>query len=153
MPVDALRGRLGAVWARMNEDVDAAVARDPATDSRLEMALTSPGLHAMWAHRVSHAIWLRGGRLPARLLSQASRAFTGIEIHPGAQIGRRLFIDHGMGVVIGETSEIGDDVMMYHAVTDLGRPPRHVKNHTTLDSTPVTLSYVVSCYNIKSSPM
>src|SRR5690606_40793164 len=85
MPVDALRGRLGAVWARMNEDVDAAVARDPATDSRLEMALTSPGLHAMWAHRVSHAIWLRGGRLPARLLSQASRAFTGIEIHPGAQ--------------------------------------------------------------------
>lgn len=134
MPVAALRGRLGAVWARMNEDVDAAVARDPATDSRLEMALTSPGLHAMWAHRVSHAIWLRGGRLPARLLSQASRAFTGIEIHPGAQIGRRLFIDHGMGVVIGETSEIGDDVMMYHAVTLGGRTNRHVKRHPTVES-------------------
>jgi serine O-acetyltransferase len=134
MPLDALRGRLGAVWARMNEDVDAAVARDPATTSRLEMALASPGLHAVWAHRVSHAIWQRGGRLPARLLSQASRAVTGIEIHPGAQIGRRLFIDHGMGVVIGETSQIGDDVMMYHAVTLGGRTNSPVKRHPTVES-------------------
>lgn len=96
------------------------------------MALASPGLHAVWAHRVSHALWNRGGRLPARLLSQLSRAATGIEIHPGAQIGRRLFIDHGMGVVIGETAEIGDDVMMYHGVTLGGRSNSPVKRHPTV---------------------
>lgn len=141
----ALQGRLGPAWARVTEqvsavagrvveDIDAAIDRDPATDSRWEMALASPGLHAVWLHRVSHALWTRGARLPARLLSQASRAATGIEIHPGAQIGRRLFIDHGMGVVIGETAEIGDDVMMYHAVTLGGRANAKVKRHPTVES-------------------
>ena len=145
MTPGALRGRAGTVWARVStevsavagrvrEDLDAAIDRDPATDSRLEMALASPGLHAVWAHRVSHALWTRGVRLPARLLSQASRAATGIEIHPGARIGRRLFIDHGMGVVIGETAEVGDDVMMYHAVTLGGRANAKVKRHPTVES-------------------
>ena len=144
MALGALRGQVGAVWARMSqeggvvhrvtEDIDAALARDPATESRLEMALASPGLHAVWVHRVSHGLWTSGARLPARLLSQASRAATGIEIHPGAQIGRRLFIDHGMGVVIGETAEVGDDVMMYHGVTLGGRTNAPIKRHPTVES-------------------
>jgi len=125
---------LTRAWRLLVEDLDAAVARDPATDSRLEMALASPGLHAVWVHRFSHRLWSRGGatRLPARLLSQASRALTGVEIHPGARIGRRLFIDHGMGVVIGETAEVGDDVMMYHGVTLGGRSMLPVKRHPTV---------------------
>ena len=115
-------------------DLDAAIARDPAVDSRVEMALASPGLHAIWTHRVSHSMWKRGGRwkLPARMLSQASRALTGVEIHPGAQIGKRFFIDHGMGVVIGETAEIGNDVMMYNGVNLGGRTSAKVKRHPTL---------------------
>lgn len=125
-------GVLGRAVTGVREDLDAAVHRDPATDSRLEMALASPGLHALWAHRVSHAMWQNGARLPARLLSQAARAATGVEIHPGATIGRRFFIDHGMGVVIGETAEIGDDVMLYHGVTLGGRSMEPVKRHPTL---------------------
>jgi serine O-acetyltransferase len=118
---------------RILEDLDAAVERDPAVDSRLEMALASPGLHAIWVHRLTHRMWTTpGGRLAARLLSQLARALTGVEIHPGAQIGRRFFIDHGMGVVIGETAEIGDDVLMYHAVTLGGRSMEHVKRHPTI---------------------
>jgi serine O-acetyltransferase len=123
--------RLG--WrARLREDVDAAVARDPAVRSRAEVVLGYPGLHAIWAYRLHHALWVRGLRLPARLISQATRAVTGVEIHPGAQIGRRFFIDHGMGVVIGETAEIGDDVMMYHDVTLGGRSLRRTKRHPTI---------------------
>ena len=118
---------------RFLEDLDSAIARDPAVDSRIEMALTSPGLHAIWVHRVAHRLWAKpGGRLVARLLSQFTRALTGVEIHPGAQIGRRFFIDHGMGVVIGETAEVGDDVLMYHAVTLGGRSMEHVKRHPTV---------------------
>ena len=117
----------------VREDLDSAVARDPAVDSRLEMALASPGLHAIWVHRVSHRMWQRPGlRLAARLLSQLSRAVTGVEIHPGARIGRRFFIDHGMGVVIGETAEVGDDVMLYHGVTLGGRSLKKVKRHPTV---------------------
>lgn len=118
----------------IRDDVDSAIARDPAVDSRLEMVLASPGLHAIWTHRVSHSMWRRGGRwkLPARLLSQVSRAVTGVEIHPGAQIGKRFFIDHGMGVVIGETAEIGNDVMMYNGVNLGGRTFAKVKRHPTL---------------------
>lgn len=121
-------------WADVREDLDAALTRDPATTSRLEMALASPGLHAVWSHRLAHGMWTRGGslRLPARLLSQAARAATGVEIHPGARIGRRFFIDHGMGVVIGETAEIGDDVMLYHGVTLGGRSMARVKRHPTV---------------------
>jgi serine O-acetyltransferase len=118
---------------RMREDLDAAIARDPAVDSRLEMALTSPGLHAIWVHRLTHWLWTkRGGRLLARLISQFARAITGVEIHPGAQIGRRFFIDHGMGVVIGETAEIGDDVLIYHGVTLGGRSMERIKRHPTI---------------------
>ncbi|WP_460799569.1 serine O-acetyltransferase EpsC [Microbacterium sp. GXF0217] len=117
---------------RMREDVASARLRDPAARSGLEIALLYPGLHAIWAHRVSHALWTRGLRFPARLGSQLSRWFTGVEIHPAARIGRRFFIDHGMGVVIGETAEIGDDVMLYHGVTLGGRTRDAGKRHPTL---------------------
>jgi serine O-acetyltransferase len=119
--------------ALFREDVETAIARDPAARSRAEVVLAYPGLHALWVHRVSHAIWLKGHYLPARLLSQLSRAITGVEIHPGARIGRRFFIDHGMGVVIGETAEIGDDVMLYQGVTLGGRSLEKVKRHPTLE--------------------
>jgi serine O-acetyltransferase len=118
--------------ARLREDIDAAVTHDPAVRSRAEVVLGYPGLHAIWAYRLHHALWLRGHRLVARLVSQATRAATGIEIHPGAVIGRRFFIDHGMGVVIGETAEIGDDVMIYHDVTLGGRSMRKTKRHPTI---------------------
>jgi serine O-acetyltransferase len=101
----------------IREDIVAARRRDPAARGSLEIGLLYPGLHAIWTHRISHALWTRGFRFPARALSQLARWATGIEIHPGATIGRRFFIDHGMGVVIGETAEVGDDVMLYHQVT------------------------------------
>ncbi len=118
--------------ARLTEDLDAAIARDPAVRSRAELVLAYPGLHAIWSYRVHHHLWVHGHRLAARLVSQWTRAVTGIEIHPGATIGRRFFIDHGMGVVIGETAEIGDDVMLYHDVTLGGRSLQKVKRHPTL---------------------
>ena len=118
---------------RVVEDLDGAIERDPAATSRVEVLLTSPGLHAIWAHRANHALWgLPGGRLPARVLAQVSRFATGVEIHPGAQLGRRFFIDHGMGVVIGETAEVGDDVMLYHGVTLGGRSMARIKRHPTV---------------------
>jgi serine O-acetyltransferase len=120
------------VWGRVREDVTAAKLRDPAARGGLEIALLYPGLHAVWAYRVTHLLWLRGARFPARALSQFTRWLTGIEIHPGAVIGRRFFIDHGMGVVIGETTEIGDDVMLYHGVTLGGRQREGGKRHPTL---------------------
>lgn len=116
----------------MREDVAAARLRDPAARSGLEVALLYPGLHAVWFHRVNHTLWRRGFRFLARLGSQLSRWNTGVEIHPGAVIGRRLFIDHGMGIVIGETTEIGDDVMLYHGVTLGGRQRETGKRHPTL---------------------
>ncbi len=100
--------------------------------SRAEVVLGYPGLHAIWAYRLHHALWVRGRRLSARLISQAARAATGVEIHPGATIGRRFFIDHGMGVVIGETAEVGDDVMIYHDVTLGGRSLNRTKRHPTI---------------------
>ncbi len=103
--------------AALARDVRAVRQRDPAARSALEAVLFSPGLHAVWSHRVAHWLWLRRWRLTARTLALLVRAVTGVEIHPGARIGRSLFIDHGMGVVIGETAEIGDDVTMYHGVT------------------------------------
>ncbi|MBO1765373.1 serine O-acetyltransferase [Allobranchiibius huperziae] len=125
---------LRGTYAAFLQDVDAAIARDPAATSRVEMVLTSPGLQAVWMHRAAHRMWSRGGRwrLPARLVSQAARAATGVEIHPGATIGKRLFIDHGMGVVIGETAEVGDDVLLYHGVTLGGRSLNRVKRHPTV---------------------
>jgi len=120
------------VYARISEDLAAAKLRDPAARSGLEIALLYPGLHAIWAHRVWHALWARGFRFVARAGSQVTRWLTGIEIHPGATIGRRFFIDHGMGVVVGETAEVGDDVMLYHGVTLGGRTRSGGKRHPTL---------------------
>ncbi|WP_302082868.1 serine O-acetyltransferase [Salinibaculum rarum] len=117
---------------RVREDVCTALENDPAARSVLAV-LTYPGLHAIWAHRIEHALWTRGYRLLARLLSQFTRFLTGVEIHPAADIGRRVFIDHGMGVVIGETAQIGDDVQMYHGVTLGGNDPRPVKRHPTVE--------------------
>jgi serine O-acetyltransferase len=128
--VRALRER---VVSTAVEDVDAAMARDPAAQSRLETFLTSPGLHAVWSHRLAHRLWERPAyRIPARVLSNVTRTLTGVEIHPGATIGRRFFIDHGMGVVIGETAIVGDDVMLYHDVTLGGRSLARVKRHPTV---------------------
>jgi serine O-acetyltransferase len=98
-------------------DLDSVVARDPATRSRFEAALFSSGFHAIALYRLNHKLWQKGWRLTARFLSQTARFLTGVEIHPGAQIGRGFFIDHGMGVVIGETAEIGNNVTLYHGVT------------------------------------
>lgn len=123
---------LGAV-SRIREDLAAAKLRDPAARGALEIALLYPGLHAVWAYRVWHALWVRGFRFVARAGSQVTRWLTGIEIHPGATIGRRFFIDHGMGVVIGETAEVGDDVMLYHGVTLGGRQREGGKRHPTLE--------------------
>ena len=124
-----------SVLARMREDIAAARSHDPAARSGLEVVLAYPGVHAVWIHRIAHRWWRAPGlRLPARLLSQAARTLTGVEIHPGARIGRRLFIDHGMGVVIGETAIVGDDVMLYHGVTLGGKSSRREKRHPTLGS-------------------
>lgn len=117
---------------RIVEDVRAAMQRDPAAKSAAEVALTYPGLHALWLYRLHHRLWLRGHRLSARALSQLGRFLTGVEIHPGATIGRRLFIDHGSGVVIGETAQVGDDVTIYHGVTLGGTVWREVKRHPTV---------------------
>lgn len=99
------------------EDIDTARAKDPAARNRLEVALAYPGVHALWGHRISHFLWKINLKLLARIHANLVRSATGIEIHPAAKIGRRFFIDHGMGVVIGATTVIGDDVMIYHNVT------------------------------------
>ena len=127
-----MSARGSAVFARAREDIATARRRDPASRSRLEVLLSYSGLHAVWGYRLAHGLWMRGLRLPARLVSQYVRFLTGVEIHPGARIGRRFFIDHGMGVVIGETAEIGDDVMLYHGVTLGGRSTAREKRHPTL---------------------
>jgi len=117
---------------RIREDVRAVADRDPAARNTLEILLCYPGLHALLAHRLSHRLWVRGSRLAARFLSHLARWLTGIEIHPGATIGHRFVIDHGMGVVIGETTEIGDDVLVYQGVTLGGTSLEKVKRHPTL---------------------
>ena len=121
-----------SIFSRIREDVAAARSHDPAARGGVSVLLTYSGLHAVWWHRVAHAMWRRGMRFPPRALSQLTRFFTGIEIHPGARIGRRLFIDHGMGVVIGETAEIGDDVLIYHGVTLGGTGHDTGKRHPTI---------------------
>ncbi|WP_010534207.1 serine O-acetyltransferase EpsC [Brachybacterium squillarum] len=128
-----LSDRVRSAAATVREDVAAARRRDPASTDALTMALTSPGLHAIWVHRVAHEMWSRGVRTPAVVLAQGARSVTGVEIHPGATIGRRFFIDHGMGVVIGETAEVGDDVMLYHGVTLGGRSMERTKRHPTVE--------------------
>lgn len=120
--------------SRIVDDIDAAIARDPAATSRMDVALNSPGLHAVWAFRLAHRWWVAGGlgRPAARVLMTLVRSVTGVEIHPAARIGRRFFIDHGMGVVIGATAEVGDDVMLYHGVTLGGRSLERIKRHPTV---------------------
>lgn len=114
------------------EDIAAAKRFDPAARNSAVVFFIYSGVHAVWWHRVSHALWNARLRFIARALSQLTRFFTGVEIHPGATIGRRLFIDHGMGVVIGETAIIGDDCVLYHGVTLGGTATGHVKRHPTL---------------------
>jgi serine O-acetyltransferase len=116
----------------IREDMAAVFDRDPAARSYLEVLLCYPGLHALWFHRINHWLWKHHLRLLARWLSQWARLFTGIEIHPGAEIGHRLFIDHGMGVVIGETCVVGDDVTLYQGVTLGGTGKEKGKRHPTL---------------------
>lgn len=119
----------------LRESVRAYRERDPAARSNLEVLLCYPGLHAQIWHRMAHGLWRRGLRLPARFLSALGRWFTGIEIHPGAMLGRRLVIDHGMGMVIGETAEIGDDVTLYQGVTLGGTTLSNGKRHPTIGNT------------------
>ncbi|GEK80974.1 serine O-acetyltransferase EpsC [Agrococcus baldri] len=116
----------------IREDIENAKRHDPAAHGSVTIALTYSTLHAVWAHRIHHRLWLAGARPLARAGSQWMRFLTGVEIHPGARLGRRFFIDHGMGVVIGETSEVGDDVMLYHGVTLGGTANAAVKRHPTL---------------------
>ena len=120
------------MFRRLREDVQTVFSRDPAARSLLEVLLLYPGLHALWLHRLAHGLWRRNLKLLGRGISHLSRALTGVEIHPGAQIGRRVFIDHGMGVVIGETSEIGDDVALYTGVVLGGTTLEKKKRHPTI---------------------
>ena len=119
---------------RIIEDVQTVFKEDPAARSYIEVLLCYPGLHAVWLYRPAHWLWVRGFCFMARLISHIARFLTGIEIHPGAAIGRRFFIDHGMGVVIGETTEIGDDVLLYQGVVLGGTSLEHKKRHPTIGS-------------------
>lgn len=116
----------------MAEDLETALREDPAARNRLEVALLYPGVHAVWAYRLAHNMWEKGAKMPARMLSQFARFATGVEIHPGAVLGRRLFIDHGMGVVIGETAEVGEDVTIFHGTTLGGTSMSKGKRHPTV---------------------
>ena len=120
------------MFKKIKEDLDTIRKKDPASRSRLEIVLFYPGFHAVVVHRLAHFLWSKRWYLLARFISQFSRFVTGIEIHPGAKLGRRLFIDHGMGVVVGETAEIGDDVLIYHGVTLGGTRLDRGKRHPTI---------------------
>ena len=120
------------MFKTIRNDIQSVLDRDPAARNALEVLLCYPGLHAIWAHRLSHRLWTSGFKLLARWLSQTMRGITGIEIHPGAIIGQNFFIDHGMGVVIGETAEVGNNVTLYHGVTLGGTSLDKVKRHPTL---------------------
>jgi len=136
------------MFETLREDIHSIKARDPAARNTLEIILCYPGLHALWLHRVSHFFWEHHLKLTARLLSTFSRFLTDIEIHPGARIGRRFFIDHGSGVVIGETAEIGDDVLLYAGVilggTSLEKKKRHptIGNRVVIGSSAVVLGAI-----------
>ncbi|EPV0550064.1 serine O-acetyltransferase [Pseudomonas aeruginosa] len=120
------------MFERVREDIQSVFYRDPAARNALEVLTCYPGLHAVWLHRLAHGLWTSGWKWLARLVSNFGRWMTGIEIHPGARIGRRFFIDHGMGIVIGETAEIGDDVTLYQGVTLGGTTWNKGKRHPTL---------------------
>jgi len=120
------------MFKTLREDIQTVYAKDPAARSLPEVIFCYPGLHALWLHRIAHFLWHHKLRFPARFLSHIGRFLTGIEIHPGAKIGRRFFIDHGAGVVIGETAEIGDDVLMYQGVVLGGTTLEKKKRHPTI---------------------
>ncbi len=120
------------MFERVKEDIKMVMLRDPAARSKLEIFLTYPGLHAIWLYKIAHSLWTGNHHFWAGILSALARFFTGIEIHPGAKIGRRVFIDHGMGVVIGETAEVGDDVLIYQGVVLGGTSLERKKRHPTL---------------------
>ena len=120
------------MFRTLREDIKTVFAKDPAARSTLEILLCYSGLHAIWAHRLNHFLWTHHLKLLARFLSNITRFFTGIEIHPGARIGRRCFIDHGTGIVIGETAEIGDDVLMYQGSGLIGTSLKKEKRHPTI---------------------
>jgi len=120
------------MFDQMKRDVRTVLERDPASRSALEVVLCYPGVHAIWMHRVAHGFWSRGWVTPARVLSHVGRFLTGIEIHPAAKLGRGLFIDHGMGVVIGETAEVGENVTLLQGVTLGGTSLKREKRHPTL---------------------
>src|SRR5437870_4116514 len=122
-----------SILERMREDIQVVFDRDPAARTTLEVVLAYPGVHAIWMHRIAHWLWRRDLKLIGRLVSEWARFVTGIEVHPGAKIGRRLFIDHGMGVVIGETAEVGDDVLIYQGVTLGGTSLKKEKRHPTIE--------------------
>jgi serine O-acetyltransferase len=124
---------IGKFFRMIQDDIRSVYERDPAARSTLEILLTYAGLHAIWGHRINHWLWKRNVKLPARWGSTIMRFLTGIEIHPGATIGRRFFIDHGMGVVIGETAEVGENVTLYHGVTLGGTSLNKGKRHPTLE--------------------
>jgi len=120
------------VFRSLAEDIRTVFAKDPAARSLLEVLLCYPGLHALWCHRLAHWLWTHRLRFAGRLLAHITRFLTGIDIHPGARIGRRFFIDHGMGVVIGETAEVGDDVLLYQGVVLGGTSLEKKKRHPTV---------------------
>ncbi|MFB4392629.1 MULTISPECIES: serine O-acetyltransferase [unclassified Pseudomonas] len=122
------------MFERLREDIQSVFHRDPAARNAFEVLTCYPGMHAIWLHRLGHALWVRDFKWLARLVSNFGRWMTGIEIHPGATIGRRFFIDHGMGIVIGETAEIGDDVTLYQGVTLGGTSWNKGKRHPTLEN-------------------
>ncbi len=130
MPDDVAPG----LWKMLGEDLGCVFQRDPAARSKLEVLTTYPGVHALLVHRMAHRLWRSDWRFAARLLGFLGRTLTNVDIHPGATIGRRLFIDHGAGVVIGETAEVGDDVTLYHGVTLGGTSWNKGKRHPTLAS-------------------
>ena len=143
------------MFKKLNEDIVAVMERDPAVKSKLEAILCYPGLHAIIFYRISHFFYRRKAFVIARLISQMGRFFTGIEIHPGAVIGKRLFIDHGMGIVIGETAEVGDDVTLYQGVTlggtgkDTGKRHPTIHNNVTVGSGAKILGPITVGNNVK----
>jgi serine O-acetyltransferase len=143
LPHRGLIARLREWWAILQEDIATVYAEDPAARSTLEVIVCYPGLQAIWLHRLAHWLWEKQFLFLGRLLSQVNRFLTGIEIHPGAKIGRRFFIDHGMGVVIGETAEIGDDVLMYKGVVLGGTSLEKKKRHPTIGNNVVIGSNAV----------
>ena len=134
MTITQATGPSQSLWETLKEDLACVFQRDPAARSTIEVISTYPGLHAILLHRLAHRMWLARWRYPARFLSFLGRMFTNVDIHPGAEIGRRFFIDHGACVVIGETAEVGDDVTLYHGVTLGGTSWNKGKRHPTLGS-------------------